>query len=299
MELRIYGYFGKGNLGDEAILEVWRRHLGGVEVLSPPRLPMGSGITLFTGGILQDRTSFRSLCYYSLAISIARRYGPVLLGAVGVDVRRGASKALLRAVLRGVDYISVRDRASAAALGELGFAPVEARDPALLLPSPPRREGEYILLNLVPSLPRGTVRRLIGEAEGISRSLGMPILGLVMARGEDREALRGFRLLIPRTPREALEILSRAALLIGARLHSLELALVAGCPFFPVPYSPKVGEFVSLVEREMPRPFPGEPDPEVLLSGEWATGLRRSLERLREEAAEGIRDVCRAVSTLS
>ncbi|HIE47407.1 TPA: hypothetical protein EYP84_00770, partial [Candidatus Bipolaricaulota bacterium] len=96
----------------------------------------------------------------------------------------------------------------------------------------------------------------------------------------------------PATPAQALELLAAAPLIIAARLHALELALVAGTPFVALPYAHKVNAFLHLVERGLPAPVPRVPaGAEDLLAGDWQRGLLRARERLGEEAREGIRDV--------
>jgi polysaccharide pyruvyl transferase WcaK-like protein len=84
-------------------------------------------------------------------------------------------------------------------------------------------------------------------------------------------------------------------MVIGSRLHALELSLVAGTSFLAVPYAPKVEHFLTLVDWELPAPVPRHPwgpdEVELVLAPEWVRGLLRARERLREEAEKGIRDV--------
>ncbi|RLE29603.1 hypothetical protein DRJ54_04335 [Candidatus Acetothermia bacterium] len=293
-KITLYGYFGHGNLGDEALREAWTKALSPmfqVRTLAPPRLPKGQGPWLFCGGLLQDRTSFRSLLFYLAAIEVAARRSPVALVSVGVDLRRRVSRQAVRMAVAKIEYLSVRDEASAGELSRLGFTPKVFPDPVLSWRPPDRRPGGAVLVNLVPELPPELRARAISHAQRLGAQLKAPVNGLVMAP-EDARALVGLPLVRPATPAQALELLSTAPVLIAARLHALELALVAGTPFVALPYARKVGAFLHLVERELPVPVPRRPEEMgIVLTGDWRRGLLLARERLREEAKEGIRDV--------
>lgn len=293
MEIVIYGYFGKGNLGDEALAEAWRRALSGlgeVRTAAPPRLP-GGEVVIFTGEPLQDRTSRRSLLFYAAAIRAGALRGRVCLGAVGVDLRSGWRR-LLPGILRRVDYISVRDPRSRAVLSSLGIPAVEARDPALLLPPPPGGGRGPVLVNLVPSLPPGVRREALGLARRAAAALGRGLVGIAMDPGDVR-AMEGLEVLAPRSPREALEAIGEASLVVGARLHALEFSLLAGTPFVAVPYAPKVEAFLDLLARDIPGGVPRIPGGtwERVFGGEYRRALGRARARLIGEAEEGMGDV--------
>ncbi|MFO8034258.1 MAG: hypothetical protein R6U88_03715, partial [Candidatus Bipolaricaulota bacterium] len=156
MKARLYGYFGHGNLGDEAIQEAWRRavpSLRRAHVQAPPRLPRGRGVTLFAGGILQDRSSVRSLIFYSAALGVAARGGPCGLAAVGVDVQSRAGRLVLSRAVPKADFASARDPKSYRELADVGAKPREARDVALTLSAPRHQGGGPVLVNLTPAVP--------------------------------------------------------------------------------------------------------------------------------------------------
>ncbi|MFH1609178.1 MAG: polysaccharide pyruvyl transferase family protein [Candidatus Bipolaricaulota bacterium] len=297
--MTLYGYFGHGNLGDEAIREAWEGLLAPewtVRPVAPPRFPR-RGPTLFTGGILQDRTSRRSLLFYALAVRTASGRGPVALASVGVDVRSLLSRAVLRRVLPQAGYLSVRDPGSRAVLAGLGIPAREGRDPVLALPPVPRRGGGPVLVSLSPLVPEPLRTSALADARTVADRLGVAWVGLVMDRREDIAVLRGLPTVAPTNLQEASQVLSRACLLIGSRLHALELALVAGTPFLAVPCAPKVEEFLTLVERDLPAPVPRLPRDggqwERVLSPDWARAQNLARERLRTEALEGVDDVRR------
>jgi len=307
VDVVVYGYFGKGNLGDEALAEVWRGALaesGRVKLSAPLQIPRGD-VVIFTGEPLQDRTSRRSLLFYSLAIQAAARRGRVVLGAVGVDVRSFVGRQLLPRILRRVDYISVRDPHSRKLLGSLGIGAREFRDAALLLPPCETHRRRGVLLNLVPGLPPGTRAEALRFARGIARRLGVEPKGFVMARGEDEQALVGLELIAPRTVDEAREVIGGATLVVGARLHFLEFALLCGTPFVAVPYAPKVSAFLALVERDLPHEIPRIPGASVrdtlekILSPHYGAALKVAREKLQAEAREGVEDVVRFLRAMA
>ncbi len=299
MAVRLYGYFGHGNLGDEALCTAWRRavpRLVRARVVAPPWFPRGPGTTLFCGGILQDRTSLRSLLFYAAAVRYAASRGPCALAAVGVDVHSAWGRRALRSAVGVAGFISGRDTPSCRAIAAAGGTPREARDVALTLPAPARRCGGPVLVNLTHAVApdeRACVRALALRAGGF---LDADVRGVVLARGEDEVALRGFALVRPDTPETFMELLAGARLVIAARLHALELALLCGVPFVLVEAAEKTRAFIELVERELPAPVPRVPGPAIpgwLMSSQWSRALGRARERLVGEAWEGVRDVSR------
>ena len=307
MEIVVYGYFGKGNLGDEALAEAWRdalAKLGKVKLSAPLQIPRGD-VVIFTGEPLQDRTSRRSLLFYSLAIQAAARRGRVILGAVGVDVRSSLGRWLLPRILRRVDYVSVRDPHSRKLLDSLDIRAREFRDAALLLAPCESHCRRGVLLNLVPGLPPSTKAEVLRFARGIARRFGAEPKGIVMARGEDEQALAGLELIAPHTVDEAREVIGGATLAIGARLHFLEFALLCGTPFVAVPYAPKVSAFLALVERDLPCRIPRIPGASVrdtlekTLSPHYGAALKVARERLQAEAREGVEDVVRFLRAMA
>jgi polysaccharide pyruvyl transferase CsaB len=142
MKILISGYYGFGNLGDEAILRVLVNELKSkfpdseLVVLSqkPQKTNKALGIrainrwnllqifaelkttSLFVsggGGLIQDRTSMRSSLYYLGLMELARNFCPVALVGQGIGaIKSKFIRSLSRKVMSRADLITLRDQTS-------------------------------------------------------------------------------------------------------------------------------------------------------------------------------------------
>lgn len=151
LRVAVSGYYGFNNTGDEAILTALvttlralspgveitvfshcpqeTRRLFGVRAVNRWN-PFGVIFTLLRsdlllsggGGLLQDVTGVRSLCYYLAVVALAKFFGkPVVYYAQGVGpVRTRFGRWLTRLVSNRVDLITVRDQASKDDFLEMG-----------------------------------------------------------------------------------------------------------------------------------------------------------------------------------
>lgn len=176
----ICGAYGKGNAGDDAILEAivaqmrradpdmplyvltrtprkteLRYRIGAVHTFNAPgflRIMRRTRLYLNGGGsLIQDVTSTRSLRYYLASIRLAKLTGNrVLMYGCGIGpVRREANaKRAGRIIDRNVDVVTLREDSSRAELERMGVTRPEIRvtaDPALLLePAPPERVDGWL-----------------------------------------------------------------------------------------------------------------------------------------------------------
>lgn len=210
MRIVISGYYGFGNLGDEAVLAAMitalrsRIPAARITVLSGrpaqtrrlhnvaaiPRLGAGvlqalAGADLFLSGggsLFQDATSARSAVYYlgvlALAEALSRR---TMVFAQGIGpLRRRAVRALAAAVLNRVSLLTVRDEDSLRALREL-----HVQRPAHVVADP--------VFALEPA-PEEHVRQLIGP-RGVGPRIGLALRPWPAAASVDAvvDALAGVR----------------------------------------------------------------------------------------------------------
>lgn len=284
----VAGYYGFGNLGDEILREVLVDALfrsgaaRPVVLVRTPRRegevarfdPLGvlralrraRGLVLGGGGLLQNRTSERSLLYYLGLLFLARLVvRPVLLVGQGVGPIRGrGARALVRIALRRVAYLGCRDEESASLLRSLGMNPVVDGDLALLLPpvEPPSREPGPTRIALVLKGSRSDSKRrtLIDEVSALLvtfRRRGevevdlvvfFPQEDLPLAEGIARR-VHGATLCLPADANEATRVLSQSDLVLASRLHAAELALRAGTPVAILAEDPKIEAFARTVRE--------------------------------------------------
>ncbi len=265
----ITGYYGCGNLGDEALREALVIALGQVGIdpvviEGRDRFRIGKlsryiresgGLVLGGGGLLQNRTSVRSLYYYLGLIIWARvLHRPVFLIGQGLGPINGTlAQTVTRHVLSRVDYLGVRDQESlefaarfgisAALDGDLFFLnpPVFLDRPKL---NPPRvgialsgntktvgwRDSlvalsQWCTLVFIPFFPRED----------------LPLVNSLVAR------IPGAEVHVPESVTDAQSLIASLNLLVSSRLHPLEFALRVGVPMVAVPHDPKITAFVSEV----------------------------------------------------
>ncbi len=179
----ICGAYGRGNAGDEAILDAILQELkvidpdlpiwvmsrspkdtrllhrtnavytfnvaGFIRRMSHSRLYINGG-----GSLMQDATSRRSLWFYLYTLNAARRRGcKVMMYGCGIgpiSVPRNQKKAR-NTINRAVDVITLRDRSSLEELNKMGISDPEiilSADPAVILPAAPPETAEGLLENL-------------------------------------------------------------------------------------------------------------------------------------------------------
>ncbi len=170
--LVLAGYFGRGNLGDDAILLGF---INGVKNLgyqytvvcgAPEFLMRDYGLRgvshldfkavrtvieqcdalVFPGGsIFQDVSSVRSVAYYADLVKSAKKANKkvVMLGQGVGPLNRFLGRRMAASAFQAADVIAVRDRGSVASLQELGVSgnPRVTADMAFLLPEPTQDIG--------------------------------------------------------------------------------------------------------------------------------------------------------------
>lgn len=279
MRVLLSGYYGSGNVGDEALLAglvagLRARGLG-VAVLSAdpgatsrmhgvrafhrlaglgPALAWAGAVVSGGGGLLQDATSARSLDYYLGVLRLARASGRrVAVYGQSLGPLGPAGRARVARVLAGVP-LAVRDEESLALAGELGLTGVLVADPALLVEvpldvAPPSRDGPVVLV------PRGGQDALNSALESLALQLsedGVPLAAAAFHPRQDAPAVARLAHMAPTlevrdasTPAAALRALSGARYVVSVRLHGCILAARLGVGFAGLSYDPKVRGFLS------------------------------------------------------
>lgn len=227
---------------------------------------VASGETLLSGGggLLQDKTSSRTLTYYLSVIRLAKALGKravVFNQSVGPLSEAGGVQ--VARTLRGVRVI-VRDRQSLDTLGTLGIKGLLGGDPALLLRPTKNvtRDKNSVIL-----APRGDVKdateRLTSLAAQL-RASGRRVIALSFYPPEDDAAAHSLgadEVISTQDPQVALNAIAGAGAVAGVRLHALILAAAAGTPFVGLSYDPKVSGFCLDAGAGS---LPTDADPETL-----------------------------------
>lgn len=275
MKVLLAGYIGFGNLGDEAIAAAVAARLKAAghevrllssqpqescqvhglpayhRVWSLPRALIWADVLLFGGGgLLQDKTSRRSLTYYLTLLRLASSLGlkRVLFGQSVGPLSPAGGQAVARA-LDGASVL-VRDAASQARLSELGVPATLGADAALGLPNVPAAtppEGWLII-------PRADVAGAQAALEGLTQRLtqsGTPVRAMALEPGADAAAAQALKqagaTVVQQAPSvaEARAAVAASVGVVSVRLHGLIFAFGLGRAGVGVAYDPKVEAFAS------------------------------------------------------
>lgn len=347
MRIAVSGYYGCGNTGDEAVLAgilgsfAQRGYAGraeftvfsadpadterlhGVRAVDRMNLILlrrtlkESDLLLSGGGsLLQDATSLRSLLYYLWVARLARACRtPVMFYAQGVGpLRRRLSRVLVRIVANRVQFISVRDAASAVLLRRIGVnrPPIEVTaDPSFAL----RAEGRAAVEKWLQAAGVPDDRPLLGvalrpwkrTAPGVADYTRMvdllaqktgahPVLVPMQPPGDRllaeqvAECVRCEVTLLrePLAPRAAVGVIGAVTGLVAMRLHALIFGAMGGVPLVALGYDPKVASLMDDL-RQKERCIPLEDFAPTQVAERMAEALsegRALRERLLARAAE-------------
>jgi polysaccharide pyruvyl transferase CsaB len=306
----ISGYYGFGNLGDEALLDVivgrlrTRYPAATIDVLSAdpagtskrlgvtatPRADIGAVTRAIDradvvlsggGGLLQNVTSLRSLIYYAGIIRRATRARkPTMIFAQSVGPLDVLGRAVVRVCCGGVAAATVRDERSRTLLAPLipNLTVEHTADPVFVFepPSEPldlRAEGldgpgPLAIVSVRRWQHRETtVANVAAIVDRLAEEHGVQVAFLPLGGPPDADVSTAIIRRAKSTPvllpdvslAQAAQIIGRASLVIGMRLHALIIAARLGIPFAAIPYDPKVTSLLSDLAYPLPPLFvPGE-----------------------------------------
>jgi polysaccharide pyruvyl transferase CsaB len=342
----ISGYYGFGNLGDEALLDVIVQRLratypdGSIAVLSAdpagtaarlnveatPRMDLGAVrraidradvVLSGGGGLLQNVTSLRSLLYYAGIVRTATRARKrTMIFAQSIGPLDVFGRAVVRACCGGVAAATVRDERSRKLLTALlpNVRVERTADPVFLL------EPDTAPLDLaaeglagpgplvVVSVRRWqhnemTVSAMAAAVDRLANEHGAQVAFLPLGGPSDADVSTGVirraksaPLLLPAmTLGQAAQVIGRASLVIGMRLHALIIAARLGVPFSAVPYDPKVSALLDELRYPLPALFtPGDKTPAKDIVARIDDAWRR-----RDELAAHLRSVAAKTEPLA
>lgn len=284
----VSGYFGFGNLGDEIIKEVINRELKKnniialflvkekkneneinrtniVEILKS--LKEVNAFISGGGGLLQDKTSLKSLLYYTTLINLSKIANKkTFIFAQGIGpLKKNISKKIVKHALTGVELITVRDEESKNLLLECGLKNeiFVTSDLAFLyefstLPTLPIEEN-YNVLQI-----KGNENIDIEEIADIARFIHYkthyetilvpfyPAVDLGLAKKINEKTK--FPVFVPKTFEEAFSVLNNAKFVVGTRYHSIVFSIMLKKPVLPIFYDDKVknlSKFIGLTGIEI------------------------------------------------
>lgn len=300
--LLLIGFFGEGNLGDDAILR-------GIASAMPPGTPIlatasatplpagivairrrgiaswpafigalrGSRLVVASGGLLQD-WSFEGVSFYALRLCAARLAGvPAALLGAGIGPLRGrAARKLAAAALFGIDVCMLRDAESVHLFHRLTGRPAHlgtdwswALEPEISRHHPVGMPLDgSIAINIRPWLVpnwRNAAKRWWSITQGSPRTG-------IGARREDRRLLESiFPGLSIHEPADFPALMSTAARLRegwAMRYHVLLAMLRAGIPVRALPYDHKAMHLAASAGLPIPSPDDdAPPEPRTALPG--------------------------------
>lgn len=290
--LLLIGYFGYGNMGDEAaLLEAVRylteagfsvtvsfsgrgdfsllRELGASDCprYSPRALLRAiddCDAVVFSGGNHFEReSSRRSLVYYSIAAIAAQARGkPTLMLASGLgSMRGGIDGRIARVALRRFSFAGLRTEGDLQEASDLFRCELfNIPDLAFALPTL-RAEKERAFA----IIPRRDSAAMLKEARAL-RALGLTPVVIPLFASEDARAARGFgealgcEVFVSQNTNEIRERIAKMSICLTERLHGAVFAVTASTPFIMGSDAKKCKRFSAEVEKRArklntPSPF--------------------------------------------
>ncbi len=277
-KIAICGYYGQGNLGDDAILSIIKSKIkeispnSKINVLNSKNPLMIFAILYKTdifilggGSLLQNSTSNASLFYYLLIIHIANLFCKrkiMLANGIGpIKKRIFSEKFLTKAITNAIvtfDFISTRDLKSKNYLSNL--LPKTKID---LIPDPALSYSNHINHKLISNNQKEyfvfvpcangiknnniSIKTLASSLSRIEKSLKIPLAIIVLNRKEDlslAKILKSYcpsaQIYCPNTIKELLRLIEKSAIVISQRYHGALFSSLYEIPTLAISDDPKM-----------------------------------------------------------
>jgi polysaccharide pyruvyl transferase CsaB len=282
MKILLTGYFGFGNAGDEMIFHVMktkfedRGHCVHSLVKNPRNIKefrrnsikaiysaikKSDVIVSGGGGILQDKTSSKSLHYYLFIIKTAKLlHKKAAIFAQGIGpLNKQVNKIAVKNILNKADLITVRDAHSQNVLKNIGVNKKInlTADLAFLYKeqiSIPLPFGRFIVYAIGKARKMPPLIVLADVGNYIKKSTGLPIIILPFYPERDGEIAKNLAeilespLITPEYIEQYPYIIEKSEFVVGMRYHSILLSVMKEKAFVGLPYDPKVRSLMEELE---------------------------------------------------
>ncbi|AIY77552.1 TPA: polysaccharide pyruvyl transferase CsaB [Bacillus tropicus] len=348
MRLVLSGYYGFYNVGDEAILQSiikalheedptlelvvlsndpdYTRKMYGVEAVNRwdiraiyKEIKRSNGLISGGGSLLQDKTSIKSILYYTGIMRIARFLKkPYYIYAQGIGpITKRQNRLLVKWQVSKAEYISVRDEDSFLYLKEIGIKKdIELVPDPVLACQPEGMKSKWLQKHSIQGKVIAVSVRYWDAKEDYMKKLadtlkkfkrdGYHILFVPMHGPFDQNASRDIINLMGEEAHmlpykldihEKISILSECSLLIGMRLHALILSAVANIPMVGISYDPKIDSFLQQVNQPIIGNVDGDWTAETLYN--VATKQLEQKEYLQATLEQRVEELREQISTAS
>jgi polysaccharide pyruvyl transferase CsaB len=275
-KILIFGYFGEGNFGDDLIFDALKKIFSNnfiigvfskknyykdvinferyniksiIEAINWSDIVIGGG-----GGVLQDKTSFKSLLYYIFIIwfSVLTGKRVYIIGQSFSTFKYKISRFLVSKTLKKCEKIYVRDRFSLSLLNYMGINNKKLKyipDLVFLIDIPNiSYEKKYLGINfrswknLKPKNLENILEFLKKEGDLLFFSF-QDSTDLEFFNNFSKDIIKDIKI-ISTKDEEFWNYFLSCKYFIGMRLHSLILATISGIPFLGLSYDDKIDAFV-------------------------------------------------------
>ncbi len=298
MQAIVVGYYGFGNVGDEALLlsliQMLPDHVEPIVLSYAPEItaatyevkacPRWNGVAIGQclrqvdaliwggGSLLQDRTSWRSLIYYTGLMGVAQQMNRITVAwAQGLGpLDRRWTQWLARQCLRECDRVSVRDPVAAEQLEIWGIPHQVGVDPVWALTPASRPEWQNlpdpmiaVVLRDHPHLTPTRYQHLATALVAFQQITGTYVL-LIPFQLPPTEPIGGAdytiaeqlhqqlpsvsQIVTLRDPRELMGLFQRVRWTLTMRYHGLVMAAAGGSRCFGLSYDPKVKTLLQVLQ---------------------------------------------------